>query len=142
MFRTKFFSSVKVALCGALAMTCVSCAHQSREASLMIDKEAPSEEHVWSESKNENETVAAEEKSEEAQLDAIAQQTESDTSDAVAENGLSKEMVAEEAVKSACDFEESEEQPGDEGSGLTEKQRCKQHLRLFPLLQERARCQP
>ena len=27
MFRTKFFSSVKVALCGALAMTCVSCAH-------------------------------------------------------------------------------------------------------------------
>ncbi len=66
--KKSLISSFKMSVWGLLAMTCISCAHQSKDASLMIDKEAPSEEHVWSETREVQETIANQDKSEEDQL--------------------------------------------------------------------------
>lgn len=65
------FSYVKLSIWGLLAMTCISCAHQTREASLMIDTDTLTEEHVWSESRDVQQTIAAEGRSEEDQLSEI-----------------------------------------------------------------------
>lgn len=72
-------SYLKWSIWGFLAMTCISCAHQSKEANLMIDTDTPSEEHVWSENREVEETVAAEQATEEQQLAEVDKAEEKET---------------------------------------------------------------
>lgn len=74
--KHSFTAYVKMSIWGFLAMTCISCAHQSREASLMIDTETPSDEHVWSETREVQETVATENEASEEQQLAEVEKTE------------------------------------------------------------------
>jgi len=87
-----------------LAMTCISCAHQGKDASLMIDTEVPSEEHVWSESRDIQEAVAAESsESEEVQLEAVEKEQDANSMN---EQKSVSEMKSENELNS--ENEESE----------------------------------
>ena len=74
MSTSKIVSFIKLPIWGFLALTCISCAHQSKESALMIDSEAPGDMHVWSESKQVDEVVTAENNTEEAQLESIEEE--------------------------------------------------------------------
>lgn len=121
----------KVSALALIAMNCISCAHQERESSLMIDKEAPAEEHVWSESRDIQETVATDDsQSEEAQLEEVARQDnptventpdepKSDSSDEVSEleNVLTEKAAVatlETAVATPSEIKSEVSDPAEE----------------------------
>lgn len=91
----KLLSKAKLAFSLLIAMTCVSCAHQTRNADLMLDKSTPSEEHVWSESREIQEAVAAaESKPEETELEEATSQDSVSIETSVSEASEKSELVA------------------------------------------------
>ena len=130
MSYSKIVSFIKLPLWGFLAMTCISCAHQSKESALMIDSEAPADMHVWSESKQVDEVVTAENNTEEAQLNSIEEEaslevavnlnngennvdsTEQETTEIpVAETSPNKESLALDENKNNLDITIEVQQP-------------------------------
>lgn len=91
----KLLCKAKLALSLLVAMTCVSCAHQTRNAELMLDESTPSEEHVWSESREVQETVAAaENKTEETELEGVTSQDSVSIENSVSDASEKSELVA------------------------------------------------
>ncbi|MBM4316237.1 MAG: hypothetical protein FJ116_02010 [Deltaproteobacteria bacterium] len=119
------FSYVKLSIWGLLAMTCISCAHQTREASLMIDTDTLTEEHVWSESRDVQETIAAEGRSEEDQLSEIEKKEENtstslDSAEAKTDESLSENSESNGQELASVDSNVSSSESKWESSDLME----------------------
>jgi hypothetical protein len=113
MFKSKLFTLVSMTLWAILATTCISCAHQSKETTLMSESESTGEEHVWSDSKQVSEVASSsEDKTEEAQLAAIekqesVEQADSNTMSATPQEALANnEMATKEALAPAAENNE------------------------------------
>lgn len=119
------FSYVKLSIWGFLAMTCISCAHQTREASLMIDTDTLTEEHVWSESRDVQQTIAAEGRSEEDQLSEIEKKEENtstslDSAEAKTDESLSENSESNGQELASVDSNVSSSESKWESSDLME----------------------
>lgn len=110
-------SYVKWSICGFLAMTCVSCAHQQKDTALMIDTDAPNEEHVWSESREVKETIAAEPSREEQELAELDKNEPQATQESESVAKVDSDEQANAEVETS-DNREVEKQTSEETSKL------------------------